>query len=75
MQMLALVIALPILLVVIPGFVLILGLCRAAARVAPGPGDASLSPAAICSPPATRRSAFARHAELIRQQLARADYN
>lgn len=75
-DMLALAIILPVvLLVVIPGFLIIFGLSRAAGKEVPRPGDT----APICRPAREReiavQSQLFRTPDGVRRRLARADYN
>jgi hypothetical protein len=75
-RVLALAIIVPVVfLVVIPGFLLIFGLCRAAKKEVPRPGDiAPVRRLVPCRGIVGRRQAN-RDAHALRRQLARANYN
>jgi hypothetical protein len=74
--MLALAIILPlVLLVVIPGLLLVFGLCRAAAVVSPVPGESTpVRRSSRVDEVIARRRAW-RNRDVMRRRVARADYN
>lgn len=74
--MLALVIVLAVgILIAVPGFVLIFGLCRAAALESPAPGNTAPIRRPSHDHPIVGRTQTWRNRDTIRRRLARANYN
>ena len=73
--MLALAIALPVVLVILPGFLLILGLGRAAGKEGPRPADTSAMSGPSCERPVAVQLQLFRPRDNKIRRLAKADLN
>jgi hypothetical protein len=70
-----LVIILPVVAFVVPGVLFLVGLCKAAARHVPPPGNAASAPKPALRVRPVGKSGAAGYGAVMRDQLGRADYN